>query len=115
MAKVIKFPVPHTRLVRSGSQQQRIDIRQPFVPSPSVRQSSSQRLLHGCRVALWVVVVATMPIWRWIAVLDLIVQSLRVLVFWQTPGAHAGSVLLLHLVGFGALAVFVLWSPKEVL
>lgn len=109
MAQIIKFP------------ESRIDNLPPKPPTKlaavPTRPRNGQRLfLHrlfrGIHMGLWVVVVLTSPLWRWLVLGDLLVQSVRALYYWNLPATHAGLVLLAHGLAVAALAAFIFCEPK---
>lgn len=109
MAQVIKFPKLPSDKSSAQHSTATISTSAPFAYR---RPSLPRRVRHGLRVALWVIVVLTWPIWRWFALIDLLIQSVRTLYFWHTPAIHPGLVLLMHVLTIAGLATFSLCEPK---
>ena len=79
---------------------------QVFAPPPPARP--------GLRKILWVIVVLCWPALRFIMACDVLLQLLRTLVLWDTPGTHAGLALLLHFAVFCYLTWFVAYGDPDV-
>jgi Uncharacterized KleE stable inheritance protein len=67
-------------------------------------KAMSLLLLKGVWASVWLVLVCTWPIARWIAGIDLCFQLIRTAYFWNTPNVYAGWTFLLH------FAVFTAWT-----
>ncbi|WP_426116065.1 KleE stable inheritance protein [Massilia sp. PWRC2] len=109
MAQVIKFPKP--RSDKSSDNPPPVAVTSTRMPYR--RPSLPRRVRHGLWVGLWVLVVLTWPVWRWLAVFDLFIQSVRTMYYWHTPSMHPGLVLLMHVLAIAALAAFLLCEPKD--
>ena len=71
--------------------------------------------LAGVIKTLWVMTILVWPFLRWVAALDVVLQFVRMLWKWDTPGAYAGWTFLLH---FGVLTAFTyfvsVYKPKGI-
>lgn len=109
MAQVIKFP--------KSLSDKSSDNPPPMAVTPTSmldrRPSLPRRVRHGLRVGLWILVVLTWPLWRWLAIADLFIQFIRTMYYWNSPGMHPGLVLLMHILAMAALAAFLLSEPKD--
>lgn len=62
---------------------------------------------------VWVATVLIWPILKWVMVSDCVIQLIKMMYHWNTPGRHAGLVFLLHFLVFTASAYFVgAYKPK---
>jgi hypothetical protein len=82
-----------------------------FVPWLDMRNA---RAFGGLTVrAFWVCTVILWPLLRWVIALDCVVQLIKTMYYWHTPGSYAGIVFLLHFLIFSALTYFVsAYRPK---
>lgn len=63
--------------------------------------------------AVWVVTVLVWPILKWIVSMDCVFQLVRMIYYWDTPGAYAGFMFLLHFAVLTMLTYFVsIYRPK---
>jgi hypothetical protein len=63
--------------------------------------------------ALWICTVIFWPLLRWVIALDCVVQLIKAMFHWDTPGSYAGIVFILHFLVFSALTYFVsAFRPK---
>ena len=109
MAQVIKFPKSLSD--KSSDNPPPGDVTSTRMPHR--HPSLPRRARHGLRVGLWVLLVLTWPLWRWLAMTDLFIQFIRTMYYWNTPGMHPGLVLLIHILAMAALAAFLLCEPKD--
>ncbi len=116
MAKIIKFP-------RVGAVSQMRDLasktKAPSVPKlpPAFSRTTPtpwwRCILYGTDAAAWIMIVLLSPVWKWIAVIDMLFQLLKTMYYWDTPGAHAGWIAVLHIGVFLGLYFYVLFhKPK---
>lgn len=102
MSKIIKFPAiaePPKATVQAA-------------PAPKAQGGG---ILAGIVKAAWVVTVLVWPFLRWIVALDVVVQFVRMLWNWHTPGTYPGWNFLLHFAVLTALTYFVsLYKPKGI-
>jgi ABC-type Na+ efflux pump permease subunit len=72
------------------------------------------RALGGLVIrALWICTVILWPLLRWVIALDCVVQLIKTMYHWNTPGSYAGIVFILHFLVFSALTYFVsAYRPK---
>ncbi|WP_308920613.1 KleE stable inheritance protein [Janthinobacterium sp. J1-1] len=91
-----------------------------FPSDPGKEKSSKSPLVtvgppaRPClRKILWVVAVLCWPALRLIMACDVLLQLMRTLVLWDTPGAHAGWALLLHFAFFCYLTWFVAYGDPD--
>ena len=104
MTNLIKF----SKRARSPDQDRpkaAISIAIPSVKSPG--------LTAAVLKCVWVVTVLVWPILKWVISLDCVLQLVRMIYHWETPGVYAGWTFLLHFAALTALICFVsLYKPK---
>jgi hypothetical protein len=78
----------------------------PPGPSPVV--------IPGLVSMVWVIVMLTWPLLKRIASADMIVQSLRLLYYWNAPDVHSGWTFVLHLGAWvGAMCLMFSYTPQH--
>lgn len=85
-----------------------------------MRSMNPSRLPHETAVvvsavirAIWLVTVLTWPILKWVLVSDCVIQLIKMIYHWGTPGHHAGLIFLLHFFFMTAVTYFVsAFKPK---
>lgn len=89
---------------------------EPAPDSHSVPQAATlkARVQWGPIIrAVWVCTVILWPILRWLIALDCVIQFLKTMYHWNTPGSHATLVFILHFFALSALTYFVsAYLPK---
>lgn len=79
-------------------------------PAPAL---DGRAMLSGLIKVIWVVTVMFWPFIKWFIALDCVIQLIKTIYFWDTPGSHAGLVFLLHFFALSALTFFVgAYEPK---
>lgn len=68
------------------------------------------QLVYGVFLVL---VIVTWPLLRWVVMIDLALQLMRMVLLWNEPGAYAGLTCLLHYVVVGATAYLALVVPQK--
>jgi ABC-type Na+ efflux pump permease subunit len=88
-------------------------------PTPNPRlvpqaDTFEARALCGLIIrALWVCTIILWPLFRWVIALDCVVQLIKMMYHWSTPGTYAGIVFMMHFLVFSALTYFVsAYRPK---
>lgn len=62
---------------------------------------------------IWFVTVLTWPILKWVMVADCVIQLIKMMHHWGTPGHHAGLIFLLHFFFLTSVTYFVgAFKPK---
>lgn len=104
MTNIIKFPEKKTQSVGS------------------VQDGSTNRLnviaksvFGGVIRFVWVMIVLTWPIFKWVLSLDIVFQMFHMIYHWNTPGVYAGWNFLLHFFVLTALTYYVsIYKPKGI-
>lgn len=69
----------------------------------------------GARIikVIWVAIVLVWPLLKWIVSIDVSIQAVRMMYYWNTPGMYAAWTFLLHFAVLTGLTYFVsLYKPK---
>lgn len=87
-------------------------------PTPSQTRPAPGKLrkaISGLARALWMLLVLTWPVLRWVMALDVAYRGFLTVWHWDTPGSHAGFTFFLHFAALTAATFLVSsYKPKSV-
>jgi hypothetical protein len=106
MANIIKFP----DMVRKHAQARQQGLSSGARVAPKIE---GNQLLAGVSTVVWVLVAVLWPVLQWVGGLDLLVQLIRMVYHWSTPGVHAGWTFLLHFAALSGLNYYVAFGQPK--
>ena len=97
---VIEFPAAAARRVAEP-------VAVAFQASEVRRKFTFSRLLAGLGAFARIAFLLCWPMLRWLMSLDVFIQFVRMLWYWNTPGVHAGATFAFHFAVLVAMTWFV--------
>lgn len=88
-------------------------------PAPATPVPAAATARGGVWAALmrgvWVVTVLVWPLLKWVVSLEVLYQLVRMMIYWDTPGMHAGWTFLGHFAVLTALTYYVgVYKPRGI-
>jgi uncharacterized membrane protein len=107
MSNIVKFPKSARPQVAVAN----------TAPTAMTRTRGFRRVLGGVVTFLdrtvWIVALLLWPLIKFVGVICLMIQFVRMLYHWNTPGMHAGWTFILLFAGLAALNCYVaIYKPK---
>lgn len=86
-------------------------------PSPTTRTRGLRRVLLGLVTfldrAVWIMTLLLWPVIKFVGVICLLIQFVRMVYHWNTPGMHAGWTFVLMFAALVAINCYVaIYKPK---
>ncbi len=99
MSNIIKFP--------------KAPIREPV--KPATLKPEERGMVAGLLKFVWMMTLLIWPLLKWALSIDVLFQFVRMVYHWNTPGAFAGWIFILHFALLTALTYYVLiYKPKGI-
>jgi hypothetical protein len=71
------------------------------------------RVAHTVVKGLWITTALLWPVLRWVISIEVFLQMLRAMYYWNTPGMYAGWAFALHFAVLVGITIFVsIYKPN---